>query len=251
MKKLLASAAILSVMSFSSQASLITTVTGNVFEDLGVTTVDKTTGLEWLDVTMTAGRSYNDVSADINADGGMFDKGLWRFATAPEMVSLGMNWFGIDTSNIVFTFLPEAQERSLEIFIQTFGDTLQTFLADSQQTGIEFDEMGAGFTQGFIDANDTFPNSPFPTKSIAMFLDDEYTITSNQYRYNGPDILASQYGWLDTETGYADVGSFLVRDFNDEPAFARVAEVSEPQTFLTMFMAILGIGFMRNKKRKA
>lgn len=49
----------------------------------GLITQDTTNGLEWLDLTVTANRIYNDVYAEL-APGGEFDG--WRYATTDELL---------------------------------------------------------------------------------------------------------------------------------------------------------------------
>jgi hypothetical protein len=53
--------------------------------DNGLTTIDSTQHLEWLDLTETVGRSYNDVAGQFEAGG---DYEGWRYAVASELASL-------------------------------------------------------------------------------------------------------------------------------------------------------------------
>ncbi|WP_417534567.1 DUF4214 domain-containing protein [Marinobacterium stanieri] len=56
--------------------------------DMGDITRDTTTGLDWLDLTITRGRSYNDISSNLGT-GQEFDG--WRYATDAEVQQLWKN----------------------------------------------------------------------------------------------------------------------------------------------------------------
>jgi hypothetical protein len=58
-------------------------------------TLDKTTGLEWLDLTQTNRYSYNDLQTEL--DGGLFDG--WRMPTKSEVTSMTVNYLD-NTLNI-------------------------------------------------------------------------------------------------------------------------------------------------------
>ena len=238
-------------VSSSTHASMITTSSGGLFDDLGTSTVDRQTGLEWLDVTMTAGRSFDDVFADINSSEGVFESGSWRFATARDVEALGFNWFGVDVSETIFTFLSGDAASDLSGFIQTFGDTLKFYYDTVGDTSLTFDNSSAGYTFGLIDSTELFSDSPFPTRSAGMFLDENFIVTSTGQVSNGPDLLSAQSTAIGTDTGYLDIGSFLVRDYQVESAGERVTSVSEPSTLAVMMAALFGIGYFRKKHSKA
>lgn len=63
-------------------------------EDRGTTTVDPNTGLEWLDLSLTAGNSYNHV-----LEGSFTTQQGYRFATAAEVIALFRHagWSGTDS----------------------------------------------------------------------------------------------------------------------------------------------------------
>jgi hypothetical protein len=63
-------------------------VTSAAIIDMGDITRDTTTGLDWLDLTITRGRSYNDISSKFGA-GQEFDG--WRYATDVEVQELWKN----------------------------------------------------------------------------------------------------------------------------------------------------------------
>jgi hypothetical protein len=250
MKKMLLVCGLLSALSLNANAAIIETSGNNLFEDLGGTTVDLQTGIEWLDVTSTVGRSFMDVQNDIQTDGGSFDAGVWRYATSNDMETLGMNWFGLDISQTIFTFLSESQQLLLESFIGTFGDTLVAYIDSINYTDIVFDSEGGGFTHGFIDANDLYPDSPSETRSTTMFLHDEYTNVSDGSRYNGPDLLAAQSEVYSADSEFADLGSFLIRDYGVLPSVESPVEVSEPSSLGVLVSSIFGMMLLRRRKVK-
>ena len=59
--------------------------------DNGNYTTDTLSGLDWLDLTETTGRNYNEVYDDINNSGGDFGAGEWRYASQSEFQSLLSN----------------------------------------------------------------------------------------------------------------------------------------------------------------
>ena len=66
----------------------------------GLITIDTATGLEWLDVSYTVGRSYNDVSAAVvTPEDDLFG---WDYATLAEVEELWIN-AGIDTTETFWT----------------------------------------------------------------------------------------------------------------------------------------------------
>ena len=68
------------VVSFNANASIIS-VDWKVSDDNSITR-DTTSGLDWLDLTETSNRSYNDVSTKFGA-GEEFDG--WRYANTDEI----------------------------------------------------------------------------------------------------------------------------------------------------------------------
>ncbi|MAW98062.1 MAG: hypothetical protein CMN72_00030 [Sphingomonas sp.] len=204
------------------------------------------TGMEWLDVTETVNRSYDDVYADIMTEGGQFEPNSWRYATAREVEELAMNWFGFDASQIVFTYLNGGSASDLDEFVSTFGDTMARFVEDAG-FGITFDEESAGFTYGLINSTELFEGSTESTRSLSFFSDMNY-LMENGERYDGPDIVAAQYGFISTYESYPEIGSFLVRDVSSSQASVYAQEVNEPASFYMMFSAAIAMFFWSNKR---
>ena len=65
--------------------------------DNGTFTTDTSTGLDWLDVTASQGRSYDDVGTQFGSGG---DFNGWQFATTAQLVTLVVNATGLATTEI-------------------------------------------------------------------------------------------------------------------------------------------------------
>ncbi|ARN74883.1 hypothetical protein [Oceanicoccus sagamiensis] len=124
------------------------------FIDLGNITLDTNTSLEWLDVTETAGRSYNDVFTEINSTSGLGKQG-WRYATTSEFHTLVSNWFRRNYSGgRSYTI---GTDEEIESFIKLFGDTQDWYYDNSTDPNVyQFDipSYAAGRTRGIL--GDTF-----------------------------------------------------------------------------------------------
>ena len=87
-----ATCACLAAVSFNASAAIISVDWNKAGDNL--ITQDTVTGLEWLDLTATTSRSYNDISAKFGA-GQEFDG--WRYATRSE-ISGFFDAFGGDST---------------------------------------------------------------------------------------------------------------------------------------------------------
>jgi hypothetical protein len=85
MKSRLLGAIYACTLAFNANAAIV---------DNGTYTTDTSTGLDWLDLTATAGMSYNQVSAELGA-GGMFEG--WTYATRAQVTGL-WDSFGGDSN---------------------------------------------------------------------------------------------------------------------------------------------------------
>ncbi len=136
MKKSLATAAItllISALSFTAQGALIQ-MSGNSFDDLGTSTLDLQTGLEWLDIK-TDSRSqcsvYKDIGGAIPAGCTSFDSldlfddhAGWRYATSQEFTSLLSSWMGLTVStSSSFSLLNSTKVKAFLVLFGTMGKT--------------------------------------------------------------------------------------------------------------------------------
>jgi len=117
---------------------------------LGDYTTDTDTGLDWLDLDLTLGMSFNQVNAELGA-GGLFDG--WSVATLDQAHTFLTNagWIGpFDSSNVLNVgFVANFKALTTSLlndpvsglgalsYTDDFADTLGTFsLVDNQGSGI-------------------------------------------------------------------------------------------------------------------
>jgi len=201
-------AALLAFPSFTASAGIIV-ASGNSFNDLGGSTIDLQTNLEWRDMHLTNGRSLCSVSQDIGATipagCGTFD-GLdlinnaegWRYATRAEVATLLTNWMGV----------PVPLNGSVVVdagLNQQFRDVFADGSADIRP--------------------DFYPDNSNPIQSVAF--DSSIDVARTDF-FNG-DINGSCCGQ----------GSALVRE--------TVVTVPEPGTLGMMSLALVGFGFARRR----
>ena len=110
LRLLTATAALLGVLG-STQAALV---------NQGNTTLDTTTGLEWLDLTLTLGQSYDSLQAGF---GGYIADG-WRHATGSELCAL----FGSQGDDVTSCAAPGQQTgpmavATIDLIGSLFGET--------------------------------------------------------------------------------------------------------------------------------
>lgn len=184
------------------------------FDDWGDATYQQSTGLLWLDVTLTQGRSVNDVTADItDADVQYLDvfkahEG-WRYATRAEFQALVSEWFAIDYQGFSYTKAPFGNNDSalVESFIQTFSDTQDAFF-DYSGSSIDIAQDGAGATRGYLAP---VPNATW--KSFTVVVGDMEAVYrgTNISRFDSTDILDDSGRASNSHTNQY-LGSFLVRE---------------------------------------
>ncbi len=220
-----------------ANAGLIT-VNGHLFDDLGTSTVDKASGLEWLDVTATYKRSYNNVFNDITTAGGTFEiTDGWRFATVDDFTVLMSHWFGQPYR----TFTP-FDKLATATFIKTFGDVMDVFYDDpaSSQHSVDVSNApdSAGATGGFL----------APPVGYGRDYTARASVSDMDLTWRGESALIND-GSDQVYTGRAErsdrdiiSGSFLVRI---APVNLPVAKVSEPGALMLLLISIAGLGLVR------
>jgi hypothetical protein len=173
-------------------------------------TTDTISGLHWLDVTKTTGRSYADVS-------GKFGTGEefagYRYATGTEFNQMVSNFTGVAIAANTYSNVSHTADSLVELM----GFLGYTYFADG--TGTQ--------TEGLI--SDIHQNIPsYMYYYSANIVDDATrTITAAHYDYNG-------------DTSTSNYGSFLVRDSLIATPIPAAAFMFAP--------ALLGfLGFRRSK----
>lgn len=182
------------------------------FIDNGISTTDKLSGLEWLDVSETSGRSYNDVSSELGA-GGEFEG--WRYATSSELLTLVSNWTGQIITATHQVLFPEG-EGSIDGLVSLLGPTSSDFFSSDENAfvkGILADPIGGWHHQ-------------------AAFL---FNLDLNEEDADFIFANAGPYSDYFTDSTY---GSFLVRD-------AQISAIPLPPAILLFASAVGLLGLLR------
>lgn len=199
----------LAVASIMLGVGLSTTAQAD-FVDFGDYLQDNTSGLQWMDVPGTKGRSWNDVNSHFGA-GGDFEG--WRFATRIELGALISNWTGIEPN--LDLGMTELEDDLIDGLLQALGPTSQT---------PEGDEVSiAGF---LFDA----PSGSPERRYTAFLADDDSQVGRPDYVWLNGNEHAD---WRQSATG-----SFLVRPASPVPAPAALP------------LALLGLGMIAVAYRK-
>jgi len=184
------------------------------FIDNGNSTTDSISGLEWLDVNLTAGRNYFDVSSQLGA-GGEFDG--WRYATADEFLQMISNWTGLNIT---------AQHQI--VFAEGVIDGLITLLGQTSD-GIFAPGSGNQFIQGVL--ADTVGS----WHHQAAFI---YDLDANS---NDADYIFGNGGPYSDYGIEGKYGAFLVRD-------GQLSVVPLPPALLMFGAAGLGLIVLSRKR---
>ena len=194
--------------------------------------MDAKSGLEWLDVTKSVGRSYDDVSSQFGI-GGDFEG--WRYAIGLEFNQLVSNYTG-ETITLLNGVVNQEVDKidglvdllgsTLDVYyLETYGDTYDAYHGYEQG-------LGLGVVTGIL--ADVLPYTE-PAHYAAELYDDD--------RYGRPSYYDLSYALfirtIDSEVRNA-TGSFLVRDISPIPT---------PSTPLLFGIGMLGlIGFIKQRK---
>ncbi len=175
---------------------------------------DTITGLDWMDPATTLGMSFDTVTSQLGG-GGDYDG--WGYATDAQL--------GIFLSNTELSFLNPAT--------MVVVNELNDFMDDwGGPTGV-------------------YPDSPFDrTWILGMTEDDGFNSRSVSGIQSGPDHggtheLFTEYGLgvesIDNDTGWPDLGSFLIR--NSTP-------VPEPTTIALLGLGLVGLAGAEVRRRR-
>ena len=173
--------------------------------DQGDVTLDSSTGMEWLDLTLTAGMSYNEVMLTdfVVVDG-------FRYATKEELDLLYQNAGVFDTGG------PDSMPQNYEpakLLLELMGCTSGLLSSEFACDGIEEDW------------------------SWGMYLRSDGTWMSMidaVHDVNRGIVTTSSFYWGDDSRSWReDVGSFLVRDF-PEP-------ISSPSVLGLLILGVISV----------
>lgn len=195
-----------------------------VLIDLGDTTLDSRTGLQWLDVTESQGFSYNQI---VSGAGGFIADG-WRFATGNELRDLSSFYVGTADGLPSSDVLPLVRgTRALALL----GITLSVNNDLGKHRVDDPNDPWLIATLGIFDDQSPANCPGLAASSCVGFgeivlrdFNPGFEITWQSFDdFFGNDSIAPQ------------VGAFLVR------------QVPEPSTVGLLAMGLLGLGFMRRK----
>lgn len=221
---------------WSTQAAIITP-SGLGFLDLGKSTVDQTSGLEWLDLTETRGRSLQDVMTDLNDAGGQFNaQERWIVATKLDFRSLVSNWFGLNYQGYHFD-----TQVGTAGFIRLFGDNLNAWV-DAENSWADIADNGAGFTAGML--ADEFNYWNVPTHRALALVMDRHVVNRNSRKpvENHTDYI-DDYGWGDLNIGQQGIGVFLYREYQPQ-----TNTVAAPAPWLLSALCLGLLGWQRRRQ---
>jgi PEP-CTERM motif-containing protein len=209
-------AASLSVAATEASAAL---VSENSSYGTNTLTLDTSTGLEWLDLTLTQNMSINQVSGQLGA-GQQFAG--FQYAHATDLHTLILD--GGASAEPLFFSMAASNITAVTNLISLFG---QTFTENSSGQGT-FGSQGWTAEHGKLGPDDA---------ETAQFW-----IQQNIGGCPCASALASGFA-QSSSLDFADprFGSFLIRPFT--------ATVPEPSTWAMMILGFAGIGFMAYRRK--
>lgn len=174
------------------------------FIDHGNYTTDTISGLDWLDVTLSLKRTFNDVSSQFGV-GGDFEG--WRYASGIEFNQMVKNFTGTSFTTTDYSLITQPFDR-VDDLVSMLGSTIDSWwLLDYGKT---YDEnlgvnegQGLDYTMGLI--GDPFQDGEYVDYWVALILDDEQPLGS------GDSSRAHDSHMTPFEYRNA-AGSYLVRD---------------------------------------
>jgi hypothetical protein len=162
-------------------------------------TQDTISGLEWLDLTATADRSYLDVSSQFGI-GQEFEG--WRYATAEEVTGF---WDAFGGDSNYYNGLSTQNNGLFDLVAPYWGDLFCNYSYSSCNTG-----------DGYSFA---FTSEAFDGVSHMLALASDYNALPN---YLTHDEFTPSYISLNDKSHYYDIGSALVRDISAVPIPAAI-----------------------------
>jgi hypothetical protein len=196
-------------MSATARAGLIS---------LGDITRDTNTGLEWLDVTLTAGQSLNDVMA------GPYVANGWSIATTDQFGSLARRYVGepaFTPTDHFFSLLRGGRAMSL------LGCTLSVNTGLCQYSTYDPLDPITFAVLGFLDDSNGASPAGFGSIVLRIFHDEINIMWDHFDDFYDPSRRAPQ------------VGAFLVR----------TTSVPEPSAITLLVIGLFGIGLARRNKK--
>jgi hypothetical protein len=175
-------------------------------------TRDTVTGLDWLDVDLTAGISYDSV---LSGTGGYISQG-WRYATGNEIDALAMRYIGSPEQ----TFVGGVDFLQTLAMIELLGPTFQRDLSPDAQATIA--------TLGYYNDGATDPKIGLGEFTVTLLVPDPAFGVPFTGRWTTFD------NFLASNTAAPQIGSFLVRSVPEPPMLPLI---------VFGIVAYIGVGF--------
>lgn len=208
------------VVMSSAQAAIV---------DHGIYLTDTVTGLDWLDVTTTAGKSYNQVFAQLGS-GGAYDG--WRYASGDEFNALIGSWTGATPA--VYGVVDQELDK-IDGLVALLGDTLDySFLIEYGKHSSNEYGNDIRYTFGMLSDSPSLPGYCFHW--IAGISDAD--ISPYQFLQDNSVAHAAMYG---CDNVRLDTGSYLVRN--------SIQSVPETSTIALLGLGLFGTAFARRQKK--
>lgn len=167
-----------------------------IFIDKGTYLTDTTSGFDWLDVTASVNRSYNDVSSQFGI-GGLFEG--WRYATGLEFNGLVANWTGASPGTDYSQLTHPEGAGSIDGLSSALGSTLD--ISYLIAIGMTFDQRyhyaeGSGwdYTLGLLADRAPRNDRRVTWQEVAILWDDDRDVGSM-------DFSSGHYGTLPVGAG--------------------------------------------------
>jgi hypothetical protein len=217
---------------FQANASII---------DNGPYTTDTESGLDWLDVTLSIDRSYDDVSTQFGSAG---DFEGWRYASGLEFEQLWNNISGVDESSPYGAEFYDIDETTFSIdpYVAMLGDTHDAYIvglggpitsSDHEWGGVDGD--GKGFHRSLGILADSF----YGHDGVTIYYYHASAWDVDEYSLGKPDATVVHGGAAIGGYSWEDVGSWLVRG---------TISVPEPSIIALFCLGLVGIGFARRRQ---
>jgi len=162
------------------------------FTDNNTYTTDTISGLDWLDVTISAGQSYNYVSSQFGS-GGEYEG--YQYATGSQVNQLVSNWTGNNIAPTNYGVVVHVEDL-IDGLVLMLGDTYSNYFAVNGGLPRQGLQYTFGITAGVQSASAQY---------LAMIWNDDYS--------EEVDWSSAQWASLNRDLEQmAHIGSFLVRE---------------------------------------